>query len=83
MKSAPKSAAPQPDDAPESPDGGPPDAREDGQDQAPGGAEAGNMMSGVAGAGPAGKPAPKALPVTVLGRYAKVLLSSNEFLFVR
>ncbi|MBK8177400.1 MAG: DUF1553 domain-containing protein [Planctomycetes bacterium] len=83
MKSAPKSAAPQPDDAPESPDGGPPDAREDGQDQAPGGAEAGNMMSGVAGAGAAGKPAPKALPVTVLGRYAKVLLSSNEFLFVR
>ncbi len=41
----------------------------------------GGMMSGV---GPRGKPEEKKppLPVTAWGRYAKVLLSSNEFLFV-
>ena len=43
------------------------------------------MMAGVV----AGRRAPsddektKMLPVTPLGRYIKVLLSSNEFLFVR
>ncbi|HTF89731.1 MAG TPA: DUF1553 domain-containing protein [Planctomycetota bacterium] len=41
------------------------------------------MMAGVQGADPAAKPAQKPLPVTILGRYAKVLLSSHEFLFVR
>jgi hypothetical protein len=41
------------------------------------------MMAGVV-PGPSGDAAGKEpLPVTVLGRYVKVLLSSNEFLFVR
>ena len=41
------------------------------------------MMAGVV-PGPAGGQAGKEpLPVTVFGRYVKVLLSSNEFLFVR
>jgi hypothetical protein len=40
------------------------------------------MMAGVAG-GPARPPEGKTLlPVTPLGRYMKVLLSSNEFLFI-
>ena len=42
-----------------------------------------NMMSGVVPGKPADKDAPEMLPVTVFGRYVKVLLSSNEFLFVR
>jgi hypothetical protein len=41
------------------------------------------MMAGVV-PGPAGDPDGKEpLPVTVFGRYVKVLLSSNEFLFIR
>jgi len=41
------------------------------------------MMAGVV-PGPGGDQAGKEpLPVTVFGRYVKVLLSSNEFLFVR
>ncbi|HUR29679.1 MAG TPA: DUF1553 domain-containing protein, partial [Planctomycetota bacterium] len=41
------------------------------------------MMAGLPGADASGKSPAKPLPVTVLGRYAKVLLSSHEFLFVR
>jgi len=41
------------------------------------------MMAGVV-PGPGGdSPDKEPLPVTVFGRYVKVLLSSNEFLFVR
>jgi cytochrome c553/mono/diheme cytochrome c family protein len=41
------------------------------------------MMAGVV-PGPGGdQPGKEPLPVTVFGRYVKVLLSSNEFLFVR
>ena len=41
------------------------------------------MMAGVV-PGPGGdKDAKEPLPVSVFGRYVKVLLSSNEFLFVR
>jgi Protein of unknown function (DUF1553) len=41
------------------------------------------MMAGVSGAGGASDDdKKKMLPVTALGRYLKVLLSSNEFLFV-
>jgi hypothetical protein len=41
------------------------------------------MMAGVM-PGPSGDTTTKEpLPVTVFGRYVKVLLSSNEFLFVR
>jgi hypothetical protein len=43
------------------------------------------MMAGVIGGGAAekkGAEAKKLLPVTAFGRYAKVLLSSNEFLFI-
>ena len=43
----------------------------------------GGMMAGVM-PGPGGDaPGKESLPVTVFGRYVKVLLSSNEFLFVR
>ncbi|MEO7521972.1 MAG: hypothetical protein ABIW79_09165, partial [Gemmatimonas sp.] len=41
------------------------------------------MMSGVGAAAADPKVAKKQLPVTILGRYAKVLMSSHEFLFVR
>ena len=40
------------------------------------------MMAGVTPGGAGSKPAEKLLPVTPLGRYIKVLLSSSEFLFV-
>lgn len=40
------------------------------------------MMSGVRPDVPSGEPEEKMRPVTVFGRYIKVLLSSNEFLFV-
>ena len=40
------------------------------------------MMAGVMPPGPGGDEAKKPLPVTPLGRYIKVLLSSSEFLFV-
>jgi hypothetical protein len=44
----------------------------------------GGMMAGVIGPGgaAAGDEKKKMLPVTPLGRYLKVLLSSSEFLFV-
>lgn len=42
-----------------------------------------NMMSGVTPGKPGEKPEAEMQPVTVLGRYIKVLLSSNEFLFIR
>ena len=45
--------------------------------------DAAGMMAGVKDADPKGKTPQKPLPVTILGRYAKVLLSSHEFLFVR
>jgi hypothetical protein len=48
-------------------------------------APADGMMAGVMGAGAAAKEADEAkklLPVTAFGRYVKVLLSSNEFLFI-
>jgi len=41
------------------------------------------MMAGVSESGGQGKPPPKILPVTVDGRYAKLLMSSHEFLFIR
>jgi hypothetical protein len=41
------------------------------------------MMAGVApGKGSEAKDAQPRLPITIFGRYLKVLLSSNEFLFV-
>jgi mono/diheme cytochrome c family protein len=40
------------------------------------------MMAGVAPGGKSGTPPDKLLPVTVFGRYVKILLSSNEFVFV-
>jgi hypothetical protein len=40
------------------------------------------MMAGVTPGAKSGEPAEKMLPVTTFGRYLKVLLSSNEFLFV-
>jgi hypothetical protein len=40
------------------------------------------MMAGVTGK-PADEKDSKPLPVTIWGRYAKVLMSSSEFLFVR
>ena len=40
------------------------------------------MMAGVVPGVKAGAPAEKMLPVTTFGRYLKILLSSNEFLFV-
>jgi cytochrome c553 len=40
------------------------------------------MMAGVTPPPPGAEPAKKALPVTPLGRYLKILLSSSEFLFV-
>src|SRR5262249_32611193 len=42
-----------------------------------------NMMAGVTPAGGSTKDEKERLPVTVFGRYVKVLLSSNEFIFVR
>ena len=41
------------------------------------------MMSGVTPPKPGEKPEAEMLPVTVFGRYVKVLLSSNDFLFIR
>jgi hypothetical protein len=41
----------------------------------------GGMMGGRGGRGPAGPPPVKYDP-TVWGRYAKILLSSSEFLFI-
>ena len=41
------------------------------------------MMAGVTGSADDPKKPAKPLADTVLGRYAKVLLSSHEFLFVR
>ena len=40
------------------------------------------MMAGVVPGVPGGAPDEKLLPVTVFGRYVKILLSSNEFVFV-
>ena len=41
------------------------------------------MMSGVTpGAKPADDEKSKMLPITTFGRYLKILLSSNEFIFV-
>jgi hypothetical protein len=40
------------------------------------------MMSGVLPAGPGAPELKDKKPVTTFGRYVKVLLSSNEFLFV-
>jgi Protein of unknown function (DUF1553)/Protein of unknown function (DUF1549)/Planctomycete cytochrome C len=40
------------------------------------------MMAGVVPGVKSGDPAEKMLPVTTFGRYIKILLSSNEFLFV-
>jgi hypothetical protein len=40
------------------------------------------MMAGVVPGVPGGAPREKLLPVTVFGRYVKILLSSNEFVFV-
>jgi hypothetical protein len=40
------------------------------------------MMAGVVPGVKSATPAEKMLPVTVFGRYVKILLSSNEFLFV-
>ena len=40
------------------------------------------MMAGVTPPPPGAEPPKKALPVTPLGRYLKILLSSSEFLFV-
>jgi hypothetical protein len=40
------------------------------------------MMAGVVPGVKSGAPAEKMLPVTTFGRYIKILLSSNEFLFV-
>ena len=58
----------------------PPRATEDGKPEKPEGAD--GMMAGVIPG--AGKPEDqkKLLPVTPWGRYVKILLSSNEFLFV-
>jgi hypothetical protein len=41
------------------------------------------MMAGVVPGVKSGAPPEKMLPVTTFGRYVKVLLSSNEFLFIR
>ena len=49
----------------------------------PGGTPPPGMMAGVTPAAGALKDEKEKLPVTVFGRYVKVLLSSNEFLFVR
>jgi mono/diheme cytochrome c family protein len=49
----------------------------------PSGAPPPGMMAGVTPAAGALKDEKERLPVTVFGRYVKVLLSSNEFLFVR
>ncbi len=62
---------------PEAPTSGP-------QEEAPAGppgAEPGMMAGVTASKVPAAEPATR-LPVTVFGRYLKVLLSSNEFLFI-
>jgi hypothetical protein len=40
------------------------------------------MMAGVVDGVKSGTPPEKMLPVTVFGRYVKILLSSNEFVFV-
>ncbi len=40
------------------------------------------MMAGVVPGAGDPKDAEKKVPVTVFGRYIKILLSSNEFLFV-
>ncbi len=40
------------------------------------------MMAGVVPAKPGAEPPKKPLPVTPLGRYIKILLSSSEFLFI-
>ena len=57
------------------------EAKDAGAPAAPDAAPPG-MMSGVTPGAPAGIPADKKLPVTPFGRYVKILLSSNEFLFV-
>ena len=56
---------------------------EEGEDYEENKASEPGMMAGVGGTDEKEKPAPKQLPVTILGRYAKVLMSSHEFLFVR
>jgi hypothetical protein len=40
------------------------------------------MMAGVVPPRPGAEPPKKPLPVTPLGRYIKILLSSSEFLFI-
>ena len=40
------------------------------------------MMAGVIPPRPGAEPPKKPLPVTPLGRYIKILLSSSEFLFI-
>jgi cytochrome c553 len=86
MAGAPKPEAPaaqaKPDGPPEPPEpNGPGEDPDDGEsgaaDEPPG------MMAGVVPDGAAAKRDAKLLPATVWGRYAKVLLSSNEFLFLR
>ena len=61
----------------------PKEGDEEGEDYDESKEEAPGMMAGVAGSEAQGKAPTKLLPVTVLGRYAKVLMSSHEFLFVR
>jgi mono/diheme cytochrome c family protein len=61
-----------------------PSAAEDNSDALATGAPEMGMMAGVVpGKGDEAKDATPRLPVTVFGRYLKVLLSSNEFLFIR
>ena len=48
----------------------------------PPGPGADGMMAGVAPGASAGSDGKDYLPVTAFGRYVKVLLSSNEFLFI-
>ena len=61
-----------------------PSAAEEPSDGPPGASPEMGMMAGVVpGKGGEAKDASPRLPVTVFGRYLKVLLSSNEFLFIR
>ncbi len=59
------------------------EAEEEGDGNDEGKAPSPGMMAGVSEDSPGAKPALKLWPVTVEGRYAKTLMSSHEFLFVR